>query len=189
MHEKKKIIQDKLADMLDYEQPYISKICNTKSNKDIPNIELIDKIATILGTTVPYLLGYIDNEVIENTAITNEIGLSDKAIKNLKMIFSKENIDLLFNFPELIEDEISTNKAVLNDLIGSDFFLELFNLIKNVPLFNKTNKAIAGEFKKLTTDKKEALDYYFIPDESLNDNEKYKLHHLSPSCENWWIYK
>ncbi len=176
---KKKITQDKLADMLDYEQPYISKICNTKSNKDIPNIELIDKIATVLDTTVPYLLGYIDNEAIENAAITNEIGLGDKAIKNLKMIISKENIGLLSNFPEFIEDEISTNKAVLNDLIGSDSFLELFDLIKNVALFNKTDKVIAGEFKKLTADKKEALDYYYLTDESLKDSEKYTLHHLS----------
>lgn len=176
---KKKITQDKLADMLDYEQPYISKICNTKSNKDIPNIELINKIATILSTTVPYLLGYIDNEAIDNAAITNEIGLGDKAIKNLKMIVSKENISLLSSFPEFLEDEISINKAVLNDLIGSDSFLELFDLIKNVALFNKTDKTIDSEFKKLPTDKKEALDYYYMPDESLNDNEKYVLHHLS----------
>ena len=88
LREAKKLTQSQLAAELDgYESDSGKiKISNYENGKNIPRLDNLERLASILDCDVDYLLGSIDHPDITTAWIAEQIPLSRKAIESLRQL-------------------------------------------------------------------------------------------------------
>lgn len=64
----------------------IETVRNWEQGRNVPEIETLEKLCNFFHCNADYLLGNIDCETHDNQFIHNEIGLSEKAIKELRYL-------------------------------------------------------------------------------------------------------
>jgi transcriptional regulator with XRE-family HTH domain len=126
--EGKEITQQIFADAIDVTKSTISLYEN---GDNVPDVKTIVKIADFYDVSYDYLLGKSKNKVREFTDIGAKLGLSDKAIQNMKFIYDFGIYSLRMNNISNTKVEKITNSLVLNALFEYDFINKLSTDIKD----------------------------------------------------------
>ena len=102
-------MQKDFAAELEINAPKYSRL---ESGKQQPSIQELIQLAEYFHVTIDYLLGFSDSKKPENTALIEELGLTNISIENLKSLFSNDP----FNSITLTVNSLLENKIVLGEL-------------------------------------------------------------------------
>ena len=133
-----------------------------ESQQRVPDIAVLRKFSEFFGVTSDYLIGLSDNKNAENVATGHELGLSDKAIENLK-----------------------ANQKILNEINQLDgeeslAFMECLGLEYDRERMEKFSKEYRDTMPSLNSISRDQLDewektdgiHYMTPTETLTWYEK-----------------
>ena len=137
------LTQAELADELKISRGSLSFYENAERT---PDIEILDKVTFLFGVPTDYLLGYVDTTHEENQDVNLFLGLSDKAIQNIK------------------EDVV--DQEVLSMLIENDLFChitrDIYKIVKRDDEFGEILENI--EQLDLTEDMSRKFTSFFSMD-------------------------
>lgn len=152
----KNMSQDELANKVHLSRQHINYFETDTRQPDIPKLV---SIAKALNVSTDYLLCRIESKEISNIAISNKIGLSDKAIDKLSSFINDSfNIDALYGDWGNYQDFTT----IINKIIESEHFEKLIYFIR----------AYINSFKK--EELKQEIKYNSCPEiyEHLNYDDK-----------------
>jgi transcriptional regulator with XRE-family HTH domain len=95
LRKKRNLSQGKLAELINV---HFAQVSRYERGETKPNAEAMTKLATVLDTTVDYLMNGTTNDIIENVGLDKEIINRFKQIQNLKMDDKKTVLSLLDAF-------------------------------------------------------------------------------------------
>ena len=120
----KGITQDNLANIVSYSREQINYI---ETDTRQPDINKLVAIANVLDVSTDYLLGRSESKNMDNTTISNRIGLSDKSIEKLSSFMHDSfNIDVLYGDLTNFQDFL----FIINKIIENDNFDRLIYYIR-----------------------------------------------------------
>lgn len=137
-----------------------SRICDLESGQVMPSLNDLYNYQKFFNVSYDYLLGNVESKEETNFNISQDLGLSDKALKNLRYLRIQKKTDLISYLPEdfawsnsdsinlLLEDEEILNKIA--EYIS--FYIKDINLedYLHVDMFEKDYKVdLKGVIKEI----------------------------------------